>query len=251
MPDADYVLLTDADIAHDRHNLAELAAHAEAGGLDLASLMVQLHCDSLAERWLIPAFVYFFAMLYPFAWVNRPAKRTAAAAGGCMLVRRTALARIGGIEPLRSDLIDDCALARKIKPGGPIWLGFGTRTRSLRIYRDFSDIWSMVARTAFHQLDHSPLLLALTVIGMALTFLAPPALLLAGGTAALLGALGWAAMTASYIPMLRRYRRTPLWAPFLPLIALFYISATIGSAWRHLRGRGGAWKGRVYAKEDA
>jgi hopene-associated glycosyltransferase HpnB len=251
MSDAEFVLLSDADIAHDAHNLAELVAHAEAGGLDLVSLMVVLHCATPAERWLIPAFVFFFAMLYPFAWVNRRDRRTAAAAGGCMLARRRALARIGGVSGISGALIDDCALAAAIKPGGPIWLGLATRTRSLRVYEKVGDIWLMVARTAYVQLGHSPLLLGLTVLGMAITYLAPPLLLLAGGLPALLGGLAWVAMAAAYAPTLRRYRRSLLWAPLLPLVASFYSVATIGSAWRHYRGRGGAWKGRVYAKGDA
>jgi hopene-associated glycosyltransferase HpnB len=251
MPDAEFVLLSDADIAHDPRNLAELVAHAEAGGLDLVSLMVALHCSTPAERWLIPAFVFFFGKLYPFAWVNRRDRRTAAAAGGCMLARRSALARIDGVSRIRGALIDDCALAAAIKPGGPIWLGLATRTRSLRVYEKVGDIWLMVARTAYVQLGHSPLLLVLTVLGMAITYLAPPLLLLAGGVPALLGALAWVAMAVAYAPTLRRYRRSLLWAPLLPLVALFYGAATIGSAWRHYRGRGGAWKGRVYAKDDA
>jgi hopene-associated glycosyltransferase HpnB len=251
MPTAEFVLLSDADIAHDANNLADLVQHAEARGLDLASLMVVLHCETWAERWLIPAFVFFFEMLYPFAWVNRRDRRTAAAAGGCMLVRRAALARIGGVAEIRGALIDDCALAAAIKPGGPIWLGLARQTRSLRVYEKVGDIWAMVARTAYVQLDHSPLLLGLTVIGMALTYLAPPVLVLVGGLPAVMGALAWAAMAIAYLPTVRRYGRAPVWALLLPLVALFYVAATIGSAWRHYRGRGGQWKGRVYAGGDA
>jgi hopene-associated glycosyltransferase HpnB len=255
LPEAEYVLLSDADIAHDRGNLTELVGHAQAGGYDLVSLMVALNCASLAERWLIPAFVFFFAMLYPFAWVNRGDRRTAAAAGGCMLAHRRALARIDGVARIRGAVIDDCALAAAIKPGGPIWLGFARRTRSLRVYPKVGDIWAMVARSAYVQLDHSPLLLGVTVIGMALTYLAPPVLALGvslwGGLTALLGALAWAAMAIAYAPALRRYARSLAWAPLLPLVALFYLAATVGSAWRHYRGRGGQWKGRVYAGGDA
>ena len=255
MPGADYVLLSDADIVHDANNLADLVQHAEARDLDLTSLMVALHCQTWAERWLIPAFVFFFAMLYPFAWVNRADRRTAAAAGGCMLVRRRALDRIGGIASIRGALIDDCALAARIKPGGRVWLGFADQTRSLRVYPKVGDIWAMVARTAYVQLDHSPLLLGLTVIGMAVTYLAPPLLVLgflhADGVSAILGALAWAAMTLAYVPSLHRYGRSLAWAPLLPLVALFYMAATLGSAWQHYRGRGGAWKGRVYAGGDA
>jgi hopene-associated glycosyltransferase HpnB len=247
MPEAEYVLLSDADIAHDPRNLSELVAKAEAEKLDLVSLMVVLHCATVAERWLIPAFVFFFQMLYPFAWSNDPARRTAAAAGGCMLARRSALARIGGVERIRGALIDDCALAAAIKAGGPIWIGLATRTRSLRVYPKLGDIWHMVARTAYVQLDHSPVLLALTVLGMLITYVAPVALLAAGGLPALLGGLAWLAMTIAYVPILRRYGRSLAWAPLLPTVALFYSAATLGSAWRHYRGRGGQWKGRVYA----
>jgi hopene-associated glycosyltransferase HpnB len=183
--------------------------------------------------------------------VNRRDRRTAAAAGGCMLARRAALTRIGGVASIRGALIDDCALAAALKRNGPIWLGLATRTRSLRVYEKLGDIWLMVARTAYVQLDHSPVLLSLTVAGMAVTYLAPPTLLLVGGAPALLGVLAWLAMAVAYAPTLRRYQRSLVWAPLLPLIALFYTAATIGSAWRHYRGRGGAWKGRVYAKGGA
>jgi hopene-associated glycosyltransferase HpnB len=251
MPEAEYVLLSDADIEHDARNLSELVAQAEARKLDLVSLMVVLHCATWPERWLIPAFVFFFQMLYPFAWANDPRRRTAAAAGGCMLARRSALQRIGGVAAIRGALIDDCALAAAIKAGGPIWIGLATRTRSLRVYPKLGDIWLMVARTAYAQLFFSPLLLALTVLGMLITYVAPPFLLLAGGVPALLGALAWLAMAVSYVPTLRRFGRSLLWAPLLPTVALFYNAATIGSAWRHYRGRGGQWKGRVYADGGA
>jgi hopene-associated glycosyltransferase HpnB len=241
-------LLTDADIVHAPGGLAGLVTRAAAGGLDLASLMVRLRCESLAERLLVPAFVFFFAMLYPFVRVNRDNDPTAAAAGGCMLVRRSALARIGGIRAIRGQLIDDCALAAAIKPGGPIWLGLADRTRSLRRYERFADIWAMIARTAYTQLRYSPLMLFACVLAMALTYLAPPVLALAaGGSAAVLGWVAWFVMSASYLPMLRYYGRSPLWAPLLPIIALFYLGATIDSARRHWHGRGGQWKGRTQA----
>jgi hopene-associated glycosyltransferase HpnB len=247
-PDARHVLLTDADIVHAPGGLAGLVTRAAAGGLDLASLMVRLRCESLAERLLVPAFVFFFAMLYPFVRVNRDNDPTAAAAGGCMLVRRSALARIGGIRAIRGQLIDDCALAAAIKPGGPIWLGLADRTRSLRRYERFADIWAMIARTAYTQLRYSPLMLFACVLAMALTYLAPPVLALAaGGSAAVLGWVAWFVMSASYLPMLRYYGRSPLWAPLLPIIALFYLGATIDSARRHWHGRGGQWKGRTQA----
>jgi hopene-associated glycosyltransferase HpnB len=248
---AEYLLLTDADILHHRTNLAELVAQAETARLDLASLMVRLRCRSPAERLLIPAFVFFFAMLYPFAWTADPRARTAGAAGGCSLVRRSALSRIGGIASIRGALIDDCALAAKIKQGGRIWLGLSARTRSLRPYKRLGDIWHMIARTAYTQLRYSPLILAGTVLGMALIFLAPPALVLDGGPAALLGGTAWLIMAIAYAPMLRFYRQPLLLAPLLPAIALVYTAATIDSALRHWRGRGGEWKGRIERREPA
>jgi len=239
------LLFTDADIVHHRRNLVELVSVLDAGGLDLVSLMVRLHCESRAERFLVPAFVFFFAMLFPFAWVNDPHRHTAAAAGGCILIRRTAFDRIGGYAPIGDALIDDCALAREVKHGGPILLALSRETRSMRPYPRLADLWSMIARTAYAQLDHSPLLLAATVLGMGLTFLAPPLLVLGGGVGAVIGAIAWAAMAVAYAPMLRFYGLKPLWAPVLPAVALVYIGATLDSAWQYLRGRGGAWKGRV------
>jgi hopene-associated glycosyltransferase HpnB len=248
---AAYVLLTDADIEHHGGNVAELVARAEAGRLDLVSLMVRLSNRSFAERALIPAFVFFFAMLYPFAWASDAARPTAAAAGGCMLVRRTALARLGGLARIRDALIDDCALAREIKGGGPIWLGLSRQTVSLRLYPALGDIWRMIARTAYTQLAYSPALLAGTVLGMVVTYLAPPLLLFAGSAAAWLGLAAWLLMSFSFMPMLRLYGQSPLWAPLLPLIALFYLGATIDSARRHWQGKGGEWKGRVHSRQSA
>lgn len=241
----DLYLFTDADIAHHRSNLTELVARLESERRDLVSLMVKLHCESFAERFLIPPFVFFFALLYPFAWSNDPRKSTAAAAGGCILIRRSAYARIGGYAAIKGALIDDCALAREVKRGGAIWLGLTQATESLRLYPRLADIWNMVARTAYTQLDYSPLLLAGTVLGLIVTYLAPVLLLFAGGAAAWLGALAWLGMAVSYAPMLRFYGRSLLWAPLLPAAASVYLAATIASAWRHWRGRGGEWKGRV------
>jgi hopene-associated glycosyltransferase HpnB len=246
-----YVLLTDADIEHHRENVAELVARAEAGRLDLVSLMVRLSNRSFAERALVPAFVFFFAMLYPFAWASDAARSTAAAAGGCMLVRRSALARLGGLARIRGALIDDCAFAREIKQGGPIWLGLSPQTVSLRLYPTLGDIWRMIARTAYTQLHYSPALLAGTVLGMAVTYLAPPLLLFAGGTAAWLGFAAWLLMSIAFVPMLRLYGQSPLWAPLLPVIALFYLGATVDSARRHRLGKGGEWKGRVHSRQSA
>jgi hopene-associated glycosyltransferase HpnB len=241
---ADYFLLTDADIVHGPHALAEMVMRAETGGYDLVSRMARLSCSSRAEHALIPAFVFFFFMLYPPAWVARRDRPTAAAAGGCILVRADALARIGGFEAIRGELIDDCALARVVKPSGAIWLGLAEDTHSLRVYSGWREVEAMIARTAFTQLRHSPLLLAATLVAMALTFLAPPALLLSGGWPALCGAASWGMMAAAYAPTLRFYRCSLLWAPLLPLIGLFYMAATVLSALLHWRGRSGLWKGR-------
>ena len=241
---AELVLLTDADIRHHRTNLRELVARIEAG-VDLASLMVRLNVESLSESFLIPAFVFFFEMLYPFAWIRDPGHRTAGAAGGCVLLRREALQRIGGLAAIRGEIIDDCALGRAVKRGGPIWLGLSAETRSLRPYPALADIWRMVARTAYAQLGYSPLVLVGTVIGLALTFLVPVAATVSGTAAVPLGLATWALMACAYLPTLQFYGRSPAWAPALPAIALVYIAATIDSAWRHWQGKGGEWKGRI------
>jgi len=249
---APYVLFTDADIVHDPRHLATLVAKAEAGRLDMVSEMVRLTCASLAERALVPAFVYFFQLLYPFARVNDPLHATAGAAGGTMLVRREALLRIGGIPAIADRLIDDCALAACLKRGGPIWLGHSGLADSIRPYPGFADIWRMVSRSAYVQLRHSPLLLAGTIAGLGLLFVAPPAFALLGhGQARAFGLLAWAGMAASFLPTLRRYGRPAAWAPLLPLIALFYMAATLAAALAHHRGRGAVWKGRAYTEGTA
>ncbi|MDB5367842.1 MAG: glycosyl transferase family 2 [Rhodospirillales bacterium] len=248
-PAARYVWLTDADIEHSPGELAELVARAERDQLDLTSFMVRLRCVEPVERWLVPAFIFFFRKLYPFAWANDPHRATAAAAGGSMLLRRSALERIGGIESLRGALIDDCTLAERVKgTGGRIWLGLARHTSSLRSYAKLEDVWNMVARTADAQLRHSLLLLAGTVAGMALLYLLPPiATLAAGGWTQLLAACAWLAMTVAYLPMLRFYNVPLWWAPLaLPAAALIYVGATLDSAWRHRTGRGGQWKGRTH-----
>jgi hopene-associated glycosyltransferase HpnB len=233
----DYLLLTDADIVHGPGKLAELAARAESG-YDLVSHMATLRCQSLAERALIPAFVFFFFMLYPPAWGT-------GAAGGCMLIRRRMLEQIGGIERIRAEWIDDCALAREVRRhGGRVWLGLSAATRSIREYGTFAEIGRMISRSAFTQLRHSVWLLIATVLGLLLTYAAAPVLALAGSW---WGAAAWALMAMLYAPALRFYRVGLLWAPLLPLIALFYLGATVHSAVMHWRGRGGAWKGRVQA----
>jgi hopene-associated glycosyltransferase HpnB len=242
----EFLLFTDADIAHHPTNLAELVARSEAERRDLVSLMVLLRCRSWAERLLIPAFVFFFAKLYPFAWSNDPARRTAAAAGGCMLLRHSAWRRIGGFTRMSNALIDDCALAQAVKgSGGSLWLGLSRQTRSLRPYPAFADVWRMVARTAYAQLRHSRVLLAATALGLVVTYLAPPALVFAGGEAAWLASAAWLGMTLAYLPIVLFYELSPLWALVLPAVALFYLAATIDSARRHWRGQGGQWKGRV------
>jgi hopene-associated glycosyltransferase HpnB len=247
-PRPDYLLLTDADIVYTAEALRNLAAKAEHERLVLTSLMAKLRCESFAERALIPAFIFFFQMLYPFAWVNRPARATAAAAGGCMLVRSEALRRAGGIERIRGALIDDCALARAMKEQGPIWLGLTERVRSIRPYPEIEDIRRMVARSAYAQLRYSPLLLAGTVLGMALTYLAPPLLALFGsGIASWLGLAAWGFMALAFQPTLRFYRVSPMWGMGLPAIAFVYMLFTLDSAWATARGRGGLWKGRVQA----
>ena len=244
----DYILLTDADIVHSPDDVAGLVARAEAGSLDLVSYMVQLQCRTLPERVLIPAFVFFFFKLYPPSWIARRSSKTAGAAGGCMLIRPAALARIGGIATIRGELIDDCALARAIKPGGGIWLGLTHGARSIRDYTSFAEIRRMISRTAFTQLRHSAWLLAGTIVGLSVIYLAPPLLVLTGDRmAAGLGLAAWLLMTISYIPTLRFYERWWTWALLLPLIALFYMYATVDSAVRHWTGRGGLWKDRVQA----
>ena len=244
--EADYFLLTDADVVHAPRNLSRLVAHADAGGYDLASLMVELRCETLAERALIPAFVFFFLKLYPPRWIASAKHSTAGAAGGCLLVRRDALERIGGIVAIRGELIDDCALARAVKRnGGRVWLGLTSEARSIREYASFAEVGNMISRTAFTQLGYSPLLLAGTVAGMAAIYLLPPVLAL--GFHAWPAALAWLLMMASYAPVLRLYRRSLLWAPTLPLVALFYTAATVVSAVEYWMGRGGTWKGRTQA----
>jgi hopene-associated glycosyltransferase HpnB len=251
--DAPVLLLADADIEHAPDHLAALVGKMQAGGLDLVSEMVVLNCASAAERWLVPAFVFFFQLLYPFAAVNDPGRRTAAAAGGTMLLRAAALARIGGIAALRGALIDDVTLATRIKrSGGRIWLGHSARAWSRRPYPGAADIWRMVARTAFVQLRYSWVLLAGCTLGMALVWLAPPALAIFGhGWARWLGLAAWIAAAASYWPTLRRFGLSPLRAALLPAVAAFYMAATIGSALDHVRGRGVRWKDRAYTSRSA
>jgi len=242
-----YLWLTDADIAHVPDTLRSLVARAEGRGLVLVSLMAKLRCESMAERGLIPAFVFFFQLLYPFAWVNRP-NGVGGAAGGCMLVRREALAAAGGIAAIRTALIDDCALGAALKRQGPIWLGLTERSRSIRPYETLGAIAAMISRSAYAQLGYNPLMLFATLIGLALVYGAPPLLTLFGhGWAQWLGGAAWVLMALSFQPMLSFYRRPWGWGMSLPGIAAFYAGCTLLSAWQHHRGRGGMWKGRAQA----
>jgi len=243
---------TDADIAHSPDNLRQLVARAEAGNKVLVSLMARLHCRSTAEHFLIPAFVFFFDMLFPFGAVNNPRSKVAAAAGGCMLARRTALEKTGGIAAIRHNIIDDCALGRAMKAQGPVWLGLTDRAVSLRPYPHISDIRHMVTRTAYAQLGYSPLVLAGTLLGLAMVYLAPVmTALFAWGVSQLAGWLAWIIMAVMFQPILRFYRLSPLWGLALPLIGVFYAAFTLESAFMHWAGKGGMWKGRAQAQGQA
>jgi len=249
----EFLWFTDADIAHGAVTLRELVTKAQIDHRDLVSLMVRLRCSTFWEKLLVPAFVFFFQKLYPFAAINNPAKRTAGAAGGCLLVRRKTLAAAGGIEAIRDRLIDDCALAEAVQnSGGRLWLGLADDSRSLRPYTRLGDVWDMVARTAFTQLSYSWAKLVGTVIGMVLIYLLPPLALLGlpfhgNSLAALLGATAWALMTICYVPTQVYYRLPPLLGLVtLPVAGSLYTAMTVSSAWRHLRGKGGKWKDRHY-----
>jgi len=244
-----YLLLTDADISYQPDVLKSVVARAVADQRVLTSVMAKLNCESFAERALVPAFIFFFQMLYPFARVNRRTAATAAAAGGCMLVDSAALERAGGIAAIRGALIDDCALAKVLKREGPIWLGLSNRVTSIRPYGTFEDIRRMVARSAYAQLRYSPLLLIATVAGMSLIYLAPPVLtLFASFPANALAAGAYVLMVIAFEPTLRLYGHSPLWGFALPLIAAVYLGFTLDSAYQHSAGRGGLWKGRVQAE---
>lgn len=255
--DPEYLLLTDADIAHEPDSLRALVAAAHGGGFDVVSQMARLRVASLWERLVVPAFVYFFAQLYPFRRIGRKGARTAAAAGGCVLLRTGMAGRARIPDAIRHAVIDDVALARAVKgAGGHVWLGLADRVHSVRPYPRLHDLWRMVSRSAYAQLRHNPLLLVGTVVGLALVYLVPPVAVVTGavtgdaGTAAV-GAAAWAVMAGTYVPMLRYYRQ-PLWlAPLLPFTAFLYLLMTVDSAVQHYRGRGAAWKGRTYARPGA
>lgn len=281
--DPEYLLLTDADIAHEPDSLQALVCAARSHDLDLVSQMARLRVETVWERLIVPAFVYFFAQLYPFRWVNRPGSRTAAAAGGCVLLRTEAAERARVPESIRQSVIDDVALARAVKragrlpgagaraprsafagtrgparqaAGGRIWLGLAERVDSVRPYPHLGELWRMVARSAYAQLRHNPALLALTVVGLALIYLAPPVAVCVGALHGervtwLAGGLAWAVLAGSYLPMLRYYRQSLWLAPLLPVIATLYLLMTVDSAIQHYRGRGAAWKGRTYTRPEA
>jgi hopene-associated glycosyltransferase HpnB len=246
-----FLLLTDADILHAPDSVATLVSIAESGPYDLASFMVNLHCASLAERFLIPAFVFFFFKLYPPEWIADPRRKTAGAAGGSILLRREMLERAGGVAAIRSEIIDDCALARLVKDhGGRIWLGLTKGTSSLRPYGTFGEIGRMISRTAFNQLNHSILLLLGSLAGMIVIYLLPVLLFLSGPPIPMtLGAATCLLMALAYLPLIRFYRLNPLWSLSLPLISIFYMGATLHSASRYWSGRGGEWKGRMQDRE--
>ena len=251
-PKTPYLLLTDADIEHGQDVLSRLVAKAEGEQLDLVSLMVRLRRRTFWEALLIPPFIYFFQKLFPFPWVNNAARKTAAAAGGCMLVRWSALRRIGGIGRIRNRVIDDCALAAAIKPGGPIWLGLAETSHSLRGYDRLSGIWNMVARTAFVQLKRSNLLVVLSTVGMIFLYLLPPFAFVLGISkmdlsSTVFGAASWSIMAASIIPTLKLYRLNAAYSVLLPIAGALYVAMTVSSAVRDHRGKGGAWKGRNYS----
>ena len=245
----DFFWFTDADVTHSADTLRRLVSHAEAEALDMTSLMVLLKADTFAERLLIPPFLYFFLMLYPPRWIAKDSAKTAGAAGGCVLLRRTALERIGGLSAIRSEIIDDCALAKTVKgSGGKICMGLTRASQSLRSYTSFSEIRDMIARTAFTQLGHSALLLLGTLLGLMLTFVLPVVLTFSQNIRVWpLALAAWCFMTASFLPTVTFYKQRPLWAPLLPLAAIFYSYATVLSAARFWLGRGGQWKGRAQA----
>ncbi|MGA2486126.1 MAG: glycosyltransferase [Roseiarcus sp.] len=245
----EFLLLTDADIVYPPDTLRRLVSQSLSEGLALSSMMAKLRCESFAERALIPAFIFFFQMLYPFSWVNDRRRATAAAAGGCMLVLREALQAAGGIEVIRGSLIDDCAMARILKKQGPIRLSLSERVISIRPYSTMDEIRRMVVRSAYAQLRYSPLLLAVALAGLTFVFVVPVLAALFGhGAAQIFGLLTWVVMAAAFQPTLRFYALSPLWGPILPAIALVYMAFTLESAYQSVRGRGGLWKGRVQAR---
>ncbi len=244
----EFVLLTDADIVYSGDVVMRLVARAQSKNLAMASIMAKLRCVSFAERFLIPAFIFFFEMLYPFSWVARANHATAAAAGGCLLARWSALQKIGGISSIRGALIDDCTLGAKLKTQGPIWLGFSNYVRSVRPSERIEQVGRMISRSAFAQLRYSVAILIGVMALMALVFLVPVAVTLCGnGINRVFAGLSWLLMALAFQPTLRYYEQSPFWGLALPAIASAYMVFTINSAYQHFRGRGGLWKGRVQA----
>jgi hopene-associated glycosyltransferase HpnB len=245
-PMPDYFLFTDADITHNPRSIEQLVAIAEKGPYDLVSFMVRLQTKTWAERALIPAFVFFFLMLYP------PGK-TPGAAGGCLLIRPSALRKAGGLEAIRAEVIDDCALAKAVaRQGGKLWLGLARETYSTRVYGTFGDVGRMISRTAFNQLRHSTLLLVGTLLGLFVTYLLPVVLLFSGHWLyAGLGMAAWLLMSLAYVPTVLLYDVSFVWAFALPAIATFYAGATLHSALQYRRGAGGMWKGRAQDRDLA
>lgn len=249
--DTPLLWFTDADIDHDKYALSTLVCHAEAKQLTMASCMVKLQNNTTPEKLMIPAFIYFFQILYPFAWINRPKHPQAGAAGGAMLVRRAALESLGGLTCIQHALIDDCALGKALKQKGPIWLGLTQDSTSIRGYAKLNEIWMMIARTAYTQLHYSPAWLIVCVSGMAITFGLPIGLTLCGPfPATFIAGMAWAMMTLSYLPILRLYQQNYLWAILLPITTILYLGATLDSARRYYAGSGGQWKGRAAANVE-
>jgi len=245
----DYVLLTDADIVYSGDVLMRLVARAQNERLAMTSVMAKLRCESFAEKYLIPAFIFFFEMLYPFAWVRNPARATGAAAGGCILARWDALKNAGGIDAIRGSLIDDCALGARLKTQGPVWLGVSQNVISVRASETVGEVGQMISRSAYAQLRYSPAVLIGTIVGMVIVYLAPVAIALLGhGLAAVFAATAWLLMALAFLPTLRYYGQPVLWGPALPAIALAYMVFTVNSALQHFQGRGGMWKGRAQAQ---
>lgn len=245
----DYVLLTDADIVYSGDILIRLVARAQKDRLAMTSVMATLRCESFAEKYLIPAFIFFFGMLYPFGWIRDPSHATAAAAGGCILVRWDALKNAGGIESIRGSLIDDCALGARLKLQGPVWLGFSQNVKSVRASDTVANVGHMISRSAYAQLRYSPVILIGTVLAMTLVFLAPVAVTLFGhGLAVAFATAAWILMALAFQPTLRYYGQSAFWGPALPAIAIAYMVFTVNSAIQHFQGRGGMWKGRAQAQ---
>jgi len=247
--ESEYFWFTDADIEHAPDALRRVVQRAETEKLDLVSLMALSQVNSLSEHLLIPPFLYFFLKLYPPSWIANREAKTAGAAGGCVLLKREALDRMGGLAAIRGEVIDDCTMANAVKrSGGGLWMGLTRKSVSLRTYATFTEIKDLIARTAFTQLGYSSLLLAGTLLGMIVTYLLPVILTFSGQPVVWrLGLAAWALMAITYLPTVRFYKLSPLWAAALPLAAAFYTYATWISAVRYWLGRGGQWKGRAQA----